>query len=253
MHLGRFSNTYFPNYSDDIVLKLQKRFNVVLNICSHSSGFIDIYKQIQEIRNISNRYGKYIYWYIIYDPRKPIESIKIINKYKDKVDLFFLFANETVLDFYPKFGFRSVQEFIFIRDMDIPEPNYSERKLNIENSEDYALLKELINHRQILTNKFGAENYGFITMWHVLNLYLDSMYYINDEDVIIIKKEKNDQTSQATNVPTNSLTAAPKGVNPADTVDMSKAPRAPPILPASITELVLKYAPIPPTTKAVVR
>ena len=59
-------------------------------------------------------------------------------------------------------------------------------------AEDCALLKELINHRQILTNKFGAENYGFITMWHVLNLHLDSIYYINDEDVIIIKQEKND-------------------------------------------------------------
>ena len=94
----------------------------------------------------------------------------VINKNRDKINFFFLFANETVLEFYPKFGFRSVQEYIFLKEMDIPKPKYSARKLNIEDDSDYTLLQDLINHRQILTKIFGAENYGSITMWHVLNL-----------------------------------------------------------------------------------
>ncbi|WP_165778752.1 hypothetical protein [Leptospira perolatii] len=36
-----------------------------------------------------------------------------LSDYEGKVDLFFLFANESVLDFYPKFGFRKIEETIF--------------------------------------------------------------------------------------------------------------------------------------------
>ena len=79
MHLGRFSNTFFPDYSNSKIMKLQKRFNVVINLCSHFIGFVDIKRQIDEIKNISNKYGKYVYWYIIYDPKHPAESINIID------------------------------------------------------------------------------------------------------------------------------------------------------------------------------
>jgi len=113
----------------------------------------------------------------------------IINKYKSKIDFFFLYANETVLDFYPKFGFRSVKEYKFVNESVLPEPNYSARKLNIKVDSDYLLIKDLISNRQILTKRFGAEDYGFITMWHVLNLYPDNLYYLDKENIVIIKKE----------------------------------------------------------------
>lgn len=116
----------------------------------------------------------------------------VIKKYIGKIDFFFLHANETVLEFYPKFGFRSVKENVFVTELSIPESKYSARKLNIEVDSDYLLLQDLINNRQILTKIFGAEDYGFITMWHVLNLYQDNLYYLEKENIIVIKKEKND-------------------------------------------------------------
>jgi len=116
----------------------------------------------------------------------------IIDKYKDEVDFFFLHANETVLEFYPKFAFRSVQENIFVSELNNPESNYSARKLNIEDDDDYLLLQDLLNNRCSLTNVFGAEDYGFITMWHILNLYRDNLFYLEKENVIVIKNEKKD-------------------------------------------------------------
>ncbi len=116
----------------------------------------------------------------------------IMDKYMDEVDFFFLHANETVLEFYPKFGFRSVKENVFVVETSIPKPKYSARKLNIDDGRDFVILKNLIENRELLTITFGAEDYGFITMWHVFNLYRDNLYYLEKENVIVIKSEKKD-------------------------------------------------------------
>ena len=68
----------------------------------------------------------------------------ILEKYEDKVDLIFLFANESVLDFYPKFGFRKEIQSIFIAENNIPKPAFSARKLKLENDADYQLLQKLL-------------------------------------------------------------------------------------------------------------
>jgi N-acetylglutamate synthase-like GNAT family acetyltransferase len=114
----------------------------------------------------------------------------VLNKFQNEIDFFFLYANESVLNFYPKFGFKRLQENVFIADVNLL-PKYSLRKLNIEEDGDYLLLKDMLDHRQILTKRFGAENYGFITMWHILNIHSDNLYYLEQEDVVIIKKEEN--------------------------------------------------------------
>ena len=50
----------------------------------------------------------------------------------------------------------------------------------------------MLNNRQALTRIFGAENYDFITMWHILNVYTNDIYYLEQDDIIIIKQEAND-------------------------------------------------------------
>ncbi|WP_158555902.1 GNAT family N-acetyltransferase [Peribacillus glennii] len=38
---------------------------------------------------------------------------RILTEYKNKHDIMYLFANHSVLDFYPKFGFHAVEETLF--------------------------------------------------------------------------------------------------------------------------------------------
>jgi GNAT superfamily N-acetyltransferase len=113
----------------------------------------------------------------------------VISKYKNSVDFFFLFANDTVMDFYPKFGFKGFMENVYIAESNLPQPNYSARKLNLHVESDYSLILDLINQRQIITKKFAADNYGFITMWHIINLYPDNLYYLEEEKAILIVRE----------------------------------------------------------------
>ncbi|NQU66653.1 MAG: GNAT family N-acetyltransferase [Candidatus Marinimicrobia bacterium] len=115
----------------------------------------------------------------------------VINKYMNDIDFFFLHANESVVDFYPKFGFRSFKESVFLTEPYVQKPQYTARKLDISIDSDYLLLQSILNNRQTLTEVFSAEEYGFITMWHILNLYHDKLYYLEKENVIIIKEEEN--------------------------------------------------------------
>jgi len=117
----------------------------------------------------------------------------VLQEYEDKIDLFLLFANESVLEFYPKFGFRKLKEKIFLLDSPIPEVKFSARKLNLQVSKDYRILLDLINQRNDITRIFGAENYGSITMWHVFNNLKNNLYYLEEEDAIIIKTEKRNE------------------------------------------------------------
>lgn len=115
----------------------------------------------------------------------------VLQKFGEETDLYFLFANESVLEFYPKFDFIPIPEKLFLLDTDSPKDKYSARRLDLKNFDDYRLLQGLINERKNLTEIFGAENYGPITMWHIFNSYRNSLYYLSDEDALIIKKEKN--------------------------------------------------------------
>jgi len=115
----------------------------------------------------------------------------VLDKFRNSADFLFLFANENVLDFYPKFGFDRYSEMTFRSDSDIPKANFSARKLDIELPEDFAIIKRLVKDRFVLSRLFGALDYGFITWWHVLNIFSDMLYYIKEDDAILIARERN--------------------------------------------------------------
>ena len=115
----------------------------------------------------------------------------VIEKLKNEVQFFFLFANETVMNFYPKFGFRNINENIFTSEIKIPKTHFSAKKLNLSNKTDYSLLQDLIKKRKVITKYFGAEKYDYITMWHILNTYYNDLYYLEEEGIIFIKTEKD--------------------------------------------------------------
>ena len=58
----------------------------------------------------------------------------------DEKDFVFLFANDTVLDFYPLFGFKRVIEKLFAADYSVEPAGEPLRALSIDRAEDRALL-----------------------------------------------------------------------------------------------------------------
>ena len=116
----------------------------------------------------------------------------VLEKYKDRTDLFFLFANESVLEFYPKYGFSRKHETLYYSAVKKREDRQPLKKLDWRQSGDLDLIQELLRKRLPLTSLFGAGNYHPITLWHIINAYPDKIHYDKDQNMIRIGFLKGD-------------------------------------------------------------
>ncbi|HDS01375.1 MAG TPA: GNAT family N-acetyltransferase [candidate division Zixibacteria bacterium] len=117
----------------------------------------------------------------------------VLDKYKGKTEIIFLYSSEEAFKFYPKFGFDRYNEVIFIQSKDIPKGRFSARKLDINSVADFELIKKWLSRRSIISKLFGASDYDFITMWHILNRYPANLFYLEEDEIIFIASEKNSQ------------------------------------------------------------
>ncbi|MBT2648446.1 GNAT family N-acetyltransferase [Bacillus sp. ISL-34] len=119
----------------------------------------------------------------------------IIDKYEKEYDFIYLFANETVLDFYPKFGFKKVQESIFslnISDLKIqPAKTNTLRRLDTDNKNDFQIMKRFAAERIPVSSILGVENNEHLLMFYFILAFNDAIYYIEEDDVIVIYKQED--------------------------------------------------------------
>lgn len=118
----------------------------------------------------------------------------VLAEYENKVDYMYLFANESVLDFYPKFGFKPVEEHLFSMDFTAkvsPEPT-NIQKLDVTNTEDLRLIQKFASERLPVSQHFATDHAQGIFMYYCLNVFSDDIYYLENENVIVIyQKEKH--------------------------------------------------------------
>ncbi|EKR65855.1 acetyltransferase (GNAT) domain protein [Leptospira weilii str. 2006001853] len=126
--------------------------------------------------------------------RKLIE--RIFDDYQFKASFFFLFGNESVADFYPKFGFRRVEESCFFWKNPNPflvkKSSYDFRILNSDSKEDRNLFRRIASSSLPITKRFGALRYGFILSFYWIYAYTDHFYYFPKKDaILVIRREGN--------------------------------------------------------------
>ena len=104
----------------------------------------------------------------------------------DGKDIVFLFANDTVLDFYPLFGFKRVIESVFAAEYNVEPASEPLRALSIDRAEDLALLARVAATAAPTTREFGARDYGGVLLWYWANFYDGCFYYCEAEDAVIV-------------------------------------------------------------------
>jgi len=118
----------------------------------------------------------------------------ILEKYKDKTDLFYLFANDTVTDFYPKYGFKTYPSVEFMYELETPIHPVSNSliKLDINNNRDESVIFELAKNRQPVSDRFGIQDGQDLFMFHCLYVHPQNLYYDKDLEILAIAKVKDE-------------------------------------------------------------
>ncbi|MFJ8064031.1 GNAT family N-acetyltransferase [Psychrobacillus sp. NPDC096426] len=118
---------------------------------------------------------------------------KVLDDYK-MYDLIYLFANENVLDFYPKFGFEIVEEYQFSMNyLSNQKSKNALRKLDITNMDEIKFIFKFAKERIPVSQRFSTVNSHEILMYYCLTVFCNDIYYLESEDAIIIYREDENQ------------------------------------------------------------
>lgn len=109
---------------------------------------------------------------------------KIIEEYKEKVDGIYLFANDSVANFYPKFGFTKSTEYQYSKMVNVSN---NEKQLKHVNLVDKANRESFLNavKNNVTNERFSMDNFGLTAFW-AIGPMSNSVYYYAKEDAFII-------------------------------------------------------------------
>ena len=109
----------------------------------------------------------------------------VLKEWEDKCDLIYLFANDSVLDFYPKFGFDVCDEYQY--SINKIKGNKSEkiRKMDMDNDKDREFVYNMACNR-IPLSKVSIKNNASLIMFYCTYFMKDSIYYLEDHDAVVI-------------------------------------------------------------------
>ncbi|EIM8287378.1 GNAT family N-acetyltransferase [Listeria monocytogenes] len=116
----------------------------------------------------------------------------VIAKYEEQYDFLYLFANDTVLDFYPKFGFERVEESSFTVDAcNLKRESSNLKKLNPDNKTDFQLIRRIVSEKTPLSNILDVRESEDLLMFYVLIALKNELYYIEELDVIVLMEQED--------------------------------------------------------------
>ena len=108
---------------------------------------------------------------------------KVIEEWEDKCDFIYLFANDTVLNFYPKFGFKKYNQYQCSLEASKGKGNELIRKLNVDISSDRNTLIRILNNKKSLAKLDNINNISLV-MFYCNDFMKDNIYYIEEYDAI---------------------------------------------------------------------
>lgn len=114
---------------------------------------------------------------------------KVLDQYKDNNDGLYLFANDSVLGFYPKFGFKKCSEYRYCKQID--SINYEKNIVHIDLTNDAEWNKFYDTVRNSVSNdRFYVYNPGLMAFW---TRESEVIYYQSDEDAYVLAEINGNQ------------------------------------------------------------
>jgi predicted GNAT family N-acyltransferase len=169
---GYWQDKYIPHV---LILNYKVVANVSVNIIDTKvQGQLKRYIQIGTVMTDSEYRNKGL-------SRKLMD--KVLQEWNDKCDAIYLFANDSVLDFYPKFGFVKAKEYQYSKEV-VPVVGKI-KKLDMTNDSDIKLLKNYYEKSNPFSMLPMLNNYGLL-MFYCSSFMKDCVYYLEDIDAVVI-------------------------------------------------------------------
>jgi GNAT superfamily N-acetyltransferase len=115
----------------------------------------------------------------------------VLGECRERGGTVFLFANETVLDFYPKFGFEPVRETVPVLRADRIRrraPAARIRKLNPDDPEDRGRIFRIVPGRRPVSRRLGVLGDSWPLMAYCLSVFRDDLYFFEEEDLFVVAR-----------------------------------------------------------------
>lgn len=113
----------------------------------------------------------------------------VLMEWQNKSDMIYLFANDTVLDFYPKFGFTKKLQYQYKKPVIGNKAAITVLPLKMDSSEDRSLLFRLSDNTRCFSNLSAMHNTGLV-MFYATSFMKDNFYYIKHLDAAVFAEYK---------------------------------------------------------------
>lgn len=110
---------------------------------------------------------------------------KAIADYQDKCDLIYLFANNSVLNFYPKFGFEELKQYQCVKEADSIDTDVSVKKLNMSDENNRNFVIDKVMHA-VPVSKVSMCNNAELIMFYCTLFMKNNVYYLENYDTVVI-------------------------------------------------------------------
>ncbi|MBU3106127.1 GNAT family N-acetyltransferase [Clostridium gasigenes] len=110
---------------------------------------------------------------------------RVLKEWEDKCELIYLFANDSVLEFYPKFGFVPMNEYQCSINVNKKRKSRNMTKMDMSNKNHRELLYNIV-HNRISFSKVTMLNCTSLVMFYCTSFMKDSIYYLEDYNTVVI-------------------------------------------------------------------
>lgn len=113
-----------------------------------------------------------------------------IEKDYAEVDGFYLFGNDSVLDFYPKFGFKPAQEFQMVKGKvkncnDNGINTFTAKKVPMETPNDWEFMVQQIE-KSVPNSRFEMVDNSQLAMFYLSSFMKDNVYFVESENAYVV-------------------------------------------------------------------
>lgn len=117
---------------------------------------------------------------------------RVLEGLAREVELVLLYANDRVLDFYPRFGFRRARESLFELAVALDPAASPAPRVDLDDASQRAAWLRACARSSPPTERFGAQGYGSAALWHACAFYRQDVYALTEGEAYAVAVQRGD-------------------------------------------------------------